>query len=206
MPEHVDHGVVWEPKGLGCSGRWRNTGTELPECMLLETEMGAIRWHAHSPLSEAHVHRHPKQDQLVGLGYVEHLEMTLYPWKIPVEELHWGRFLARDNFVVWIQWCGSRPLTVVYVNGRLKKEAIVSESGVSWQGGTLELSQPLVLREGPLVATALSKIPAVQSLFPYRILETYECKWRSAGEMTQNGSSLIGWAIHEIVRFDTMAQ
>ena len=59
-----------------------------------------------------------------------------------------------------------------------------------------------VLREGPLLRTALSNLPGIQTLLPLRSLHTYECKWLSRGRLKEDGSeSGRGWTIHEVVRF-----
>jgi hypothetical protein len=45
--------------------------------------------------------------------------------------------------------------------------------------------------------TALSIIPKVERLFPWRILHIRETKWRSRGLL----DGVSGWAIHEEVRW-----
>ena len=41
---------------------------------------------------------------LRGLGYAEHLSMTIPPWRLPIDTLRWGRFLSPERSVVWIDW------------------------------------------------------------------------------------------------------
>ena len=52
-----------------------------------------------------------------GLGYAERLVLTIPPWKLPIETLRWGRFLSPSDWIVWIDWQGEHPQTIVYRNG-----------------------------------------------------------------------------------------
>lgn len=198
-PEYSDDCVVWESKNLSCSGNWQNIGAKLPALKLFEDSTGSVIWNARFPLSDVQVNR--LGSKLMGLGYVEKLDLTIPPWRLPIEELIWGHFVSKDNYVVWIEWCGSQPLTLVYVNGKKIKGASVSNSGVYWKEGTLQHKQFSVLREGPLVATALSKIPGIRTFFPKKIINMYERKWLSSSVFSLNGTSHKGWSIHETVKF-----
>ncbi len=161
--------------------------------------MGSVKWDCLQSLSE--VHLNIGQEEYAGLGYVERLDMTLAPWQLPIKELHWGRFLSQDCSLIWIQWRGPHPLTLVCLNGEKFEMAEVSTSHVSWDSGRLDISNPVVLRNGPIVKTALSQIPGVRRLFPESILLMDECKWRSRGELEQGGGTCTGWVIHEVIHF-----
>jgi hypothetical protein len=199
LPEISGDCVVWESENLACSGKWQNIGSKLPALKLFENDVGSVIWNARFPLSEVRIKR--SGSELVGLGYAEKLDLTIPPWRLPIEELRWGRFISKDIYVVWVEWSGSQPLRVVYLNGRKIKDATVSDNGVHWEGGTLQHKQFSVLREGPLVATVLPKIPGIRTIFPEKILNMHERKWLSSSVFMLNGITHRGWTIHEIVQF-----
>jgi len=192
--------ITWKSDRLRCSGSWHpHLSNKLSPLRLYEDETGFLSWHCLQPVSKAHIRL---QDQeFDGQGYVEFLEMTILPWKLPIRELHWGRFISQNSYLVWIKWLGSHPLSLVVLNGKRIEAAQVSEREIAWDGGLLEIHDQVVLREGPLVRTALAKIPRVGSLFPKSVLDTHECKWRSRGKLVHHGKTDIGWTIHEFVQF-----
>ncbi len=200
QPEATAEGIAWESDGLSCSGSWRPLLAKgLPPLTLFQNDAGSLTWHCLQPLSDVHLTL--GKEEYSGLGYAERLVMSVAPWRLPIKELHWGRFLARSVYVVWIEWRGPQPLTIVYLNGEKIKNVHVSEFALRWDEGSLELSSHACLRNGSLIKTALSKIPGASSLFPKSVLHTRECKWRSFGKLTYRGGTQGGWAIHEIVRF-----
>ena len=191
--------ITWALQGTACCGRWRPLVADaIPPVTLYEDDSGSVVWHCLGPLSEVSINRDGAE--LGGLGYVEYLALAMAPWRLPIEELQWGRFVAPDTYAVWIEWRGPVPLNLVYVNGLRVEPVKVSSSTLSWEGGSLRLSEQLILRQGPLIETALSSIPGARSLFPKSVLETHERKWRSRGELSLNGETHKGWVIHEVVR------
>jgi hypothetical protein len=137
-----------------------------------------------------------------GLGYVERLDMTLPPWRLPIRELRWGRFLADGVGVVWIEWRGSRPLALVVVDGSVVDGAEVGDDAVAWRAGRLELEPGAVLREGTLATTALARVAPVRWLAPRAVRELHESKRLRRGRMVGgDGPVATGWAIDELVRF-----
>lgn len=199
LPEISGDCVVWESENLGCAGKWQNIGSSLPALKLFENDVGSVIWNARFPLSEVRLKR--SGSDLAGLGYAEKLDLTIPPWRLPIEELKWGRFISKDIYIVWVVWSGSQPLRVLYLNGKKIEGATVSENGVHWEEGTLQHKQFYVLREGPIVATALSKIPGIRTVFPEKIVNMHERKWLSSSVVTLNGITHAGWTIHEIVQF-----
>ena len=137
-----------------------------------------------------------------GLGYVERLEMTIAPWELPLRTLRWGRFGSACDSVVWIDWRGEFRRSLAYVNGRPARAKSVEDGCVEFEDGSrLVMGPPLVLRQGPLGATALSAIPHLGST-PARVLRVTESKWRSPARFEPAGRSAVeGWAIHEKVEW-----
>jgi hypothetical protein len=139
-----------------------------------------------------------------GLGYAEHLSMTLPPWRLPVDTLRWGRFLAPEHSVVWIDWeKESDGRTWIFVNGT-EVRGKVSEEGIFFEGGRVDLpaSSRLVLRRGRL-SHLLRNLPLpLRTRLGSRGLAIHETKWRTRGVRECPGAPPVeGWAIHEVVRF-----
>ncbi len=176
--------VEWHAPELGVDGVWH--ALDPAASRTLYDSNGAVDWHCVLPRGRAEI-RYGNQC-LHGLGYVEQLTMTVPPWRLPIDELHWGRLLTESGSLVWIDWRGPSPLQVVLRNGVLADSALVAE---------VHLDRSLVLRDGVLGGTALSVVPRIDRLFPFRILQVQETKWRSHGVL----DGVSGWAIHEVVRW-----
>ncbi len=201
LPVPTERSIIWEPKKLSCSGNWQNKGIKPPKLQLFKDENGSVVWDAQFPLSKVEVNSLESGSQLNGFGYAEKLDLTIPPWKLPIENLIWGRFVSRGVYIVWIEWRGPKPLTVVYCNGEKIERASISKAGVYWKGGAVQHKESSVIREGPLVKTALKKIPGVKTIFPKKIINMYECKWLSKSKVSLNGTTQWGWTIHETVQF-----
>jgi hypothetical protein len=169
---------------VGIEGSWQ--ALDPPVSQTLYDSDGTVEWECCQPRGRAEVRI--GHERLRGLGYVERLTMTVPPWRLPIEELHWGRLLTEAGSLVWIDWRGPRPLQLVFRNGAEAEPALLAR---------LELDRGLVLRDGALGKTALAIVPQVGRLFPWRILRVQETKWRSRGVL----DGMSGWAIHEVVRW-----
>ena len=136
-----------------------------------------------------------------GLGYAEHLVLTIPPWKLPIETLRWGRFLNASDWVVWIDWQGEHPQRIVYRNGTRVAAVELGDERIRFADGTLlAMDRSLTIREGPLGTTVLAAIPLVGRTFPARLLQVTECKWRSRSRLEfPNQPAVKGFAIHERV-------
>jgi hypothetical protein len=200
MPVEEDTTIRWQSKSLKTKGTWERLDSPCA-VRIYESDEGTIEWHCLHPRARATV----ELDEGVvvrGLGYVERLEMTIAPWKLPLEELRWGRFLSESDSVVWIDWLGESSRRIVLENGALRDATTVTESEIVLEGNVrLSLSTGKVLRTGALGKTALAIIPGVDRLLPSRLLNVQECKWRSRGELLRGNAKSSGWAIHEVVRW-----
>ena len=128
--------------------------------------------------------------------------MSIPPWQLPIKELRWGRFLSDTDALVWVDWRGETPLNLVFHNGNQIEDVAITDHGFKAGDLMLSLDENAVIREGPLIKTALSKIPGLRNLFPLRVLGTYECKWLSRGTLKETaGEAVNGWTIHEVVRW-----
>lgn len=201
-PQTTGSSLHWSSDSLRVDGTWRAISSPIKRT-IFESNTGNIEWQCLQPLAKAEVCI-GKQHYLKGLGYAEHVLMSIPPWQLPIDELRWGRFLSDRGNLIWIDWRGAHPISLVFHNGVQTEGAIVTDSEVVFDDGrlALPLEEKQVLREGPLINTAFSMIPGIRRIFPLRSLNTYECKWRSRGFLKEQQMLVsAGWVIHEIVRW-----
>lgn len=216
--------VVWESSSGGVHGVWDGGGmssASVPGMHHALLEDGLLDWHCHVPggrvhgMAEGGTRAAANPAALCGSrawGYAECLHMTLPPWRLPVNELRWGRAVNSSGSVVWIDWRGPRPQNLVWVNGVLMRgghidDAHVNEAArdarVSWQGGQVQLAVRRVIRSGALGQAALQRSPAaaftrVRGKAARRFLDTHESKWLCDARMPDGSHA---FAIHEVVHF-----
>ena len=200
MPVEEGKTVRWQSKSLRTEGTWERLESPC-DVQIYESPDGTIEWHC------VHPRAHAALDLGAGvvtrgLGYVERLEMTVAPWNLPLEELRWGRFLSDSDSLIWIDWRGEHPRTIVLENGALRGVADLANTEIVVEGNVrLRLKTGRVLRTGALGKTVLGMIPGMNRLFPSRLLNVQECKWLSRGDLLTGNNSSSGWAIHEVVRW-----
>src|SRR5687767_9935149 len=169
-PSARGRSIHWSSARLGVEADWDGLAPAV-ERTLFESPDGAVAWRCLHPRASAEVSV-AGEPSFVGLGYVEHLEVTLPPWRLPIEELRWGRFLSEGRAVVWLDWRGPRPLTLVFDDGAESPGASVRDDCVVLDGGRTRLvfAETRTLRDGPLVETALAGVPGLRALAPARAL------------------------------------
>lgn len=200
MPVEQGTAIQWQSNSLGINGVWERLDPPF-ETKVYESSEGALKWHCLHPRSQAAVTLGGGK-VVQGLGYVERLEMTLPPWKLPIHELRWGRFLSASDSLVWIDWKGSYSCRIVLHNGCSTRATNIDDGEIALTGnGRLRIDAGDLLRKGALGETALAIIPGLRRLFPSKILNVQECKWRSRAELRCADSLSSGWAIHEVVKW-----
>jgi hypothetical protein len=203
QPAPIHNGEVeWKSPVWKAEGRWRQTGASVRE-ILFESATGSVEWNCVAPRSSAEV-RIGKGRPYCGGGYVEHLRLTIPPWRLPILQLRWGRFVNACDALVWIDWRGSYTKQVVYYNGsHVSALAISDREIVLGDGGSvLSLDTSITLRAGALGGTVLSVFPHVERLFPANLLGIRECKWLSRAILRRPGrADSVGMAIHEVVEW-----
>lgn len=200
FPIRRNDSIEWSCKGLDLRGSWKQRFPSV-EKELLRNPDGTVRWSCIMPGAEAWMKI--GDTTVKGNGYVEFLEMTIPAWKLPIEELRWGRFVTETDSVVWIDWKGAHTLRTVFHNSVPVNTNGVDDSTVRSDDGSLILTfdRSNTLRSGPLINTALKKMPMVESILPKNVLMTDECKWLSRATLRLNGTETTGFAIHEVVKF-----
>jgi hypothetical protein len=164
---------------------------------LLDSPDGVVDWHCELP--RAAVRLHAGDTVLEGVGYVERLELSLLPWRIPAAEIRWGRFLADGTSVTWIDWRGAYPQRLVFHDRRRVPAETVGEEGLRFGPGTeLRLTDPRVIsddRLGGLLAPLEALRPLIEP-----ITRTHQTRWLSRGALQGPGGGRVeGWALHERV-------
>lgn len=194
------HDCAWHCPVLDVDATWRGEAEPIRRTLFSDGQHD-VEWTCHFPRATGDVHL-ASGDRVSGPGYVEELSLTIKPWKLPLELLHWGRFVAGRDALTWIDWRGGPSFSVAFHNGVEYADAIVTNNRVHVRGGDLELTlaDPREIRTGPLGATALMVGPAAEWLVPRRIRNTYESKWLSLGTLHRpDGTTVVGWVIHESV-------
>ncbi len=200
QPEVGEAGKLrWECERLDVAGTWLRQASAI-ERTLINGSQGCVEWHCVIPRADATVRVGDRT--LHGIGYVEHLTMTLKPWCLPFNELRWGRFISRSHVLVWIDWRGSVPCTWVFIDDVERRCATLTENSVELpdDGLVLAFDCGRVLRSGPLANTALRSLRGLVALLP-RWRSARETKWLGRGTLTGPNVTGTGWVVHEVVRW-----
>jgi hypothetical protein len=199
--EGQDGGIAWSARGLGLEAHWQPLAAPISR-RLFSSPRGALDWECRAPLARVTATL-GRGTELSGLGYAERLTLTLAPWELPIEQLRWGRFCASARSLVWIQWSGPSPLTLVFADGVEISGAVVSDDGVEMTSeARLCLEGRRELRAGRPVAGLVARLPGLRAAVPRRLHGIEESKWISRGALSGAGVPTVeGWAIHEVVRF-----
>lgn len=186
---------------LGITGHWRSA-QPAAHAHLLDTADGGVLWSCPMPSARASVVL--DGHELRGWGYAERLDLTVAPWRLPIRELLWGRFASPSASVVWIQWRGPRPLTLVLLNGA-ETDARITDTGLEWPGGSLDLAPGRTLRQGRIGSTILRSTPLLRAALPASLRALDEHKLLAPAVLRTAGAEHRGWAIHETVHFQEPA-
>lgn len=187
--------VRWSCTSLASTGTWHaaQRGPSVTLCP-------GVEWHCLMPRADACVEVAGEAWQ--GLGYVECIEMRVPPWRLPIEELRWGRWIGDQSSMVWIEWKGGNTRRWILHNAVSIPSLALDDSCVRADAANLTLAQTTTLRDGELASTVLNAAPCLRRLSPPRMLQTRETKWISEGILSAPGAAVErGWAIHEVVKF-----
>jgi hypothetical protein len=197
-PEPVGEDLLtWEAGVLDVAARFERLDPPCSET-LLDGPDGVVRWTCLHPRSK--VEMRLGGEWLRGAGYAEVLELTVPPWKLPIDQLRWGRLLTPSHGLVWIDWEGSHPQRLVLLDGRRVAGSLEAD-GLRAGEARARLRDLRVLRSGRIGELVLSVVPALEQLVPGRVLGLGETKWRSRGALRVGSSEEEGWTIHELVRW-----
>jgi hypothetical protein len=193
--------LSWDAPALGCAVAMEARQPPMA-VRLLDSEAGAVDWHCEAPAADTHL-RLEGQRPVSGQGYAERLILTLAPWRLPIDQLRWGRWIAADasRSVVWIDWRGELPRSWVFVDGQRQELAAVGGEGVTAGETSLRLDASQLLPARSL-REVVATIAPLAALVPSSLLGLRQTRWRSTGTLHGAGRApLGGWAIHELVTF-----
>jgi hypothetical protein len=203
-PAWRDGSLGFDFAPLQISGQWQAAHAPSIEHKLLASAGGEVVWTCLAPRARAAIAHRGRRFE--GYGYAEHLSLTIPPWKLPIRDLHWGRFHSATDSLVWIKWLGEQPLDLTLHNGiALDAPSEISAARVRARPFTLDMTDHRELRAGRIATTALRPLRKIVSAFPSSILNLHETKWVSAGTLHHDGVSGAtperGYALHEHVIF-----
>lgn len=198
-PSWVDGHLVWHSPAL------RHTAKYLPllpsfSRVLLDGPTGRVDWHCEIPAGRVTAQREP-DPSIVGLGYAERIRLTMPPWRLPIRELRWGRWIADDgtDSLVWIDWRGSEPRTWIFRNGQALEGASVSDHSVTGPGMELGLAKGQPVRSRS-VGEVIRKVPGLSALVPGSVLDWQEDRWVGRASLIREGvTGGPGWMLFERV-------
>jgi hypothetical protein len=188
--------IRWNSQALSCDIECK-PWTRRFASRLLEANGESLDWCCEAPAASVTV----KPLGLSGAGYAERLTLRLPPWKLPVSELRWGRWSCASTLrsVVWIDWRGDHPLTLVLVDGAPAPGARVEDDRIVIGDSELSLGRGQTLHARAL-REILAGLGPVASRLPASWLAVEDRKMLSVGTLRGVGGD-SGWAIHETVRF-----
>jgi hypothetical protein len=99
-----DGEIKVDAPALDIQGTWTALDPPLQQT-LLQSPQGDVHWDCRQPKSRARVN--VCGHEVEGLGYAECLTMTIPPWRLPMRQLQWGRFISPTDAIIWIDWMGT---------------------------------------------------------------------------------------------------
>ncbi|HSH19118.1 MAG TPA: hypothetical protein VLA03_01620 [Draconibacterium sp.] len=205
FPQLKEKVVIWSDLIFGVSGIWESLA-ETIQSRIFDSEKGYLDWKCFQPASKVQLKINDKV--LEGRGYVEQLILTLPPWKIPMDELRWGRFVSEENIMVWIELREKEKQQWLWLNGEKTDRCTIEDDFISIPGKNIILNMDCaVLLESEkkiysVVERLIRYIPGFNKVMPLNFIMADEYKWLSNGKLYKNDKLISkGMAIHELVNF-----
>ena len=199
-PPANDHGrIIWTSSRLGsvvtAEARQPAFGVRL-----FETDSRYVDWRCEAPVARVTIDA-AGQPPLHGCGYVEQLTLTIPPWRLPLDEIQWGRWIDDDatRSLVWIDWRGAAPRCWTFVDGVRTPGVAIGDDRVTTGAVELGLEPPRTLSCRAL-DLVIARIPGLWAVVPPSLLAWHETKWVSRGVVCRaDGEPVAGSVIHERV-------
>lgn len=201
LPERNGDRLSWRADPLGCTVDCRPTVSPFAR-RLLESPDGVLDWRCEAPAARVDVTL-ADAPPLFGVGYAECLSLTCLPWRLPIEDMRWGRWVSDDGTrsLVWTDWKGPQPRTDVYLDGRPEAAPVVGDREVQAVGVTLAMAPRRQLYSQSL-GSALAGLSPMLALLPGSWRELDDAKWICRARLDgPGGRTDDGWCIDEMVRF-----
>ena len=196
----IGDGVNWSNDAQSVSGSWLG-GRRIESEVLLDDADGHLEWECLGANSKVSVFTDGVGVE--GLGYAERISMTMQPWRLPFQELRWGRYVSDDgqDFAVWIDVRGKLQRNWTWMNSSSPVDGTVNDDGVQTDAGVLgfEASQPI--RHENVARTLLGVLRPMSQLLPKGVRRIQEAKQLSSGLLTIGGRESRGCSINEVVKW-----
>jgi hypothetical protein len=205
MPQIKDERITWSDSKFDVSGTW-NSKSKMIQARLFDSEDGFLDWNCYQPSSK--VKLKIGGNLLEGNGYAEQLILTAPPWKIPMDELRWGRFGSAENNMVWIELREKEAQQWLWLNGEKIENCTIEDDRILLNDLdlALNLDRGVVLESEKKIFSVVDKliryIPGFNKVMPLSFLMADEFKWLSKGLLQLHVEPIdSGMAIHELVNF-----
>lgn len=205
IPQIKDDRITWSDSKFDVSGTW-SSKSKMIQARLFESKDGFLDWNCYQPSSK--VQLKINDTLLEGNGYAEQLILTAPPWKIPMDELRWGRFGSSENNMVWIELREKVTQQWLWLNGEKIENCTIEDDQIVLNdlNLALNLDRGVVLESEKKIFSVVEKlmryIPGFNKVMPLNFLMADEFKWLSKGQLQSHGKiSGSGMAIHELVNF-----
>ena len=167
---------------------------------LFEADSRYVDWRCEAPVAHVTIDA-AGQSPLHGYGYVEQLTLTVPPWRLPFDEIRWGRWIDDDasRSLVWIDWRGAMPQCWTFVDGVRTPGVAIGDDRVTTGAVVLGLEPPRTLSCRAL-DLVISRIPGLRAVVPSSLPAWHETKWVSRGMVRcADGKQVAGSVVHERV-------
>ena len=205
IPQIIDNIITWSDSNFGISGTWESLA-KIIQTRIFDSDEGSLDWKCFQPVSKVQLKINDRE--IAGRGYVEQLILTVPPWKIPMDELRWGRFGSHKYHMVWIELREKDKRQWLWLNGEKTENCIIEDDHISIPAKdlVLNLDRAVALESEKKIFTVVEKIiryiPGFNKVMPLKFLMADEFKWLSKGHLQSHRRTLAsGMAIHELVNF-----
>jgi hypothetical protein len=188
--------VAVEAPAIGVSGEWLRRAPEFGATLIDDPAL-RIEWRCQLPQADASL-RLPGGHTMTGVGYAEHLLFEGTTAGLPFHHLRWGRFIAADRHVIWIDWSLGLTRRWVFVNGRAVEATTVGRETIAWPGGRLDIDAGVTLRDALIADTIGGRFGR---WLPRQLASATETKWSAPARLTEGAATITGHVIHEVVRW-----
>lgn len=196
----IQNEIEIQNEKLKISGIWKREEKPI-HLNLIDKNTKKLSWNCHTPKAKFNLKIDEKE--FSGFGYAETLEMNFVPWKLPISELKWGRFLSESNSIIWIEWIGEQPLKKVFWNGNLIENAEISSTAIVFKNENSELlfQNPIAIKDEKLLSIT-EKYPFVKPFFKRKFLDSRELKFKSLSILKAPKSEEKGFSLYETVLWE----
>ena len=207
LPEEKNDIISWNDDKFNISGTWKALSSPI-KAQLFQSNEGELIWNCFQPRAKVSVKINGKE--INGFGYSEQLTLNLFPWKLPMKELRWGRYTSKENYIVWIELIkGTEKQQWLWFNGRKYENSTINNNliYIPKEDLSLILDKNVILVEEKkilkIVKVILSYLPGFNNPISNNFLNADESKWLSHATLLKNGKFVEkGWSIYEFVNFN----